>query len=231
MRVASRFAGEIRKSCFPRTRTGIHCSAQDTQVRAMPPRSVQNPSKPVTDPTHKTPGQGTPGLAMHRPDTAVESDRLSGQARRGLVCARRVGLGVRAGTHRGRPGGAVEGREWARQGVEDCAACRPRMGVKKATAWVAWLPTVRACTTLRPSRKGRGLGRPVTGAEQKPRPLLVRGFFVCAAHCTLYGGPCGDTRKGVPVLSRSSNPARSAAFHLDVGGGRFSNLLTGAFYG
>ena len=96
VRVARRFAGEIRKSCFPRTRTGIHCSAQGTQVRAMPPRSVQNPSKPVTDPTHKTPRQGTPGLAMHRPDTAVESDRLSGQARRGLDCARRVWMGYRA---------------------------------------------------------------------------------------------------------------------------------------
>ena len=150
----------------------------------MPPRSVQNPSKPVTDPTHKTPGQGTPGLAMHRPDTAVESDRLSGQARRGLDCARRVGLGVRAGgrphragTHRGRAGGAVEGREWARQGVEDCAACRPRMGVEKATAWVAWLPTVLACTTLRPSRKGYGFGSPVTGAEQKPRPLFGSRLF------------------------------------------------------
>ena len=164
VRVASRFAGEIRKSCFPRTRTGIHCSAQDTQVRAMPPRSVQNPSKPVTDPTHKTPGQGTPGLAMHRPDTAVESDRLSGQARRGLDRALAVGGGLGGG------------------GMHRVGACRGGGGGG---------PGVARVVSMTKTTEGRSGGGGV-GARRSPagrRGRLAQSVRVAGAACMHYTPP------------------------------------------
>ena len=153
---------------------------------------------------------------------------VAGVARVNRVCHthswrvdRALGQGVARVAVEARRGG---GRRFA---LALSVSYSPDLAYLKVLRLQAW----GACTTLRPSRKGYGFDSPVTGAEQKPRPLLVRGFFVCAAHCTLYGGPCGDTRKGVPVLSRSANPARSAASSLAGRDGRFSNLLTGAHHG
>lgn len=63
----------------------------------LPPKATQNPSKPVADPHPKTPGKGAPGLVCPWPVAAVESDTLSGRARRGLDRALGVAGGVRGG--------------------------------------------------------------------------------------------------------------------------------------
>ena len=76
-------------------------------------------------------------------------------------------------------------------------------------AWCAsplrWL---RRCATFGPGvEKHHGFGDPITvGAAAAP--VLVSGFFhvhmLRVAHGFLYGGPCWDTRKGVPVPSAGS---------------------------
>lgn len=56
--------------------------------------------------------------------------------------------------------------------------------------------------TIAPSRKRCGLGSPAVKAQQ-PRPSLVSGFLFfhpcCAGAASFFGGPCRDTREGVPV--------------------------------
>lgn len=71
------------------------------------PTAMQNPSKPVADPHQKTPERGAPGFVYPWPVFTVESDTLSGRARRGLDRALGVADGVRGG--RGGPGRGGQG--------------------------------------------------------------------------------------------------------------------------
>lgn len=63
----------------------------------------QMPSNPVAVSHQRRSVRAAPALTMPYPVSPVESDTLSGQARRGLDCALRVGAGVWGG--RGGPGG------------------------------------------------------------------------------------------------------------------------------
>ena len=184
---------------------------------------------------------------MPCPVAPAESDTLSGRARRGLDRALAVGGGLggggmhRVGACRGGgggtgqpcvsytqlaggqgagPGGGTGGRRSpAGRRAQVCAGVIgflfPRSGVFESAS-IAGLGRMHYTP---PIPQGIRVWKPGCKAQSRSRAhWLVRGFFVCAAHCTLYGGPCGDSRKGVPVLARSSNPTRSAAFHLEVEG-------------
>jgi hypothetical protein len=61
----------------------------------------------------------------------------------------------------------------------------------------------RCATFLLGAEKHHGLGRPVVKAQQ-PRPSIGQRLYFfstpcCAGRGFLFGGPCRDTRKGVPV--------------------------------
>ena len=72
-------------------------------------------------------------------------------------------------------------------------------------AWCAsplhWL---QRCATFVPGvERHHGFGDPESAKAQQPRPFLDSGFFhvhmLRVAHGFVYGGPCWDTCKGVPV--------------------------------
>ena len=99
---------------------------------------------------------------------------VAGVARVNRVCHthswrvdRALGQGVARVAVEARRGG---GRRFA---LALSVSYSPDLAYLKVLRLQAW----GACTTLRPSRKGYGFGSPVTGAEQKPRPLFGSRLF------------------------------------------------------
>lgn len=100
-------------------------------------------------------------------------------------------------------------------------------------AWCAsplhWL---QRCATFSPGvERHHGLGRPITeGAAAAP--ILDSGFFhvhmLRVAHGFLFGGPCWDTRKGVPVPSAGRPTQHGLPPLLGRKGGRFQTCSEGA---
>lgn len=90
-----------------------------------------------------------------------------------------------------------------------------------------------ACATFRTSaEKHYGFGDPLTeGAAAAP--TLERGFFYVhmlrVAHGSFFGGPCWDTRKGVPVPSAGSPTRHGLPPSFGDEGGRFQTCSEGAF--
>ena len=83
-------------------------------------------------------------------------------------------------------------------------------------------------------KKHHGLGRPITvGAAAAP--FLDSGFFhvhmLRVAHGYLYGGPCWDTRKGVPVPTAGRPTQHGLPPLLGRWGGRFQTCSEGAIHG
>ena len=79
--------------------------------------------------------------------------------------------------------------------------------------------------------KHHGFGDPITvGAAAAP--FLVSGFFhvhmLRVAHGYLYGGPCWDTRKGVPVPTAGRPTQHGLPPLLGRWGGRFQTCSVGA---
>jgi hypothetical protein len=79
--------------------------------------------------------------------------------------------------------------------------------------------------------KHHGFGDPITvGAAAAP--FLVSGFFhvhmLRVAHGFLYGGPCWDTRKGVPVPTAGSPTRHGLPPSFGDEGGRFQTCSVGA---
>lgn len=73
-----------------------------------------------------------------------------------------------------------------------------------------------------------GIGVPVA-RRSKPLAYIGLRLFSCATtHGSLFGGPCGGTREGAPVLARYANPARSASCDWRRLG-QFRKLSQGAF--
>ena len=82
--------------------------------------------------------------------------------------------------------------------------------------------------------KHHGFGDPITvGAAAAP--FLVSGFFhvhmLRVAHGFLYGGPCWDTRKGVPVPTAGSPTRHGLPPSFGDEGGRFQTCSEGAIHG
>ena len=78
----------------------------------------------------------------------------------------------------------------------------------------------RACTTLRPSRKGYGFGSPVVGAEQKPRPFGTRLFRLRSTQHALWRAVWGLPQGGAgptPVFQ----PRTVCRLSFGSGRGRF----------
>ena len=98
-----------------------------TAVVPTTPRATQNPSNPVTVSNSKTQERGAPSLTIRQPVAAVESDTLSGQARRGLDRALEVVGGVRGGL-----GGPGRGGQGVGGGVGRWVPVRVTLGPSKA---------------------------------------------------------------------------------------------------
>ena len=103
-------------------------------------------------------------------------------------------------------------------------------------AWCAsplrWLQ--RCATFGSGAKKHHGFGDPITeGAAAAP--ILDSGFFhahmLRVAHGFLYGGPCWDTRKGVPVPSAGSPTRHGLPPSFGDEGGRFQTCCKGAIHG
>ena len=82
--------------------------------------------------------------------------------------------------------------------------------------------------------KHHGFGDPITeGAAAAP--ILDSGFFhvhmLRVAHGFLYGGPCWDTREGVPVPYPGSPTRHGLPPAFGDVGGRFPTCCKGAIHG
>ena len=82
--------------------------------------------------------------------------------------------------------------------------------------------------------KHHGFGDPITvGAAAAP--VSDSGFFhahrLRVAHGFLYGGPCWDTREGVPVPLPGSPTRHGLPPSFGDEGGRFSTCCKGAIHG
>ena len=134
------------KQAFKRPKVGArgHLRATVSLARLM---CCKKPSFFVIREAPKTGREAAPGLAMPRAGGAVKTGPFRPGARRGLDCAPRpgcpLGWGRRVG--RGRDGcgkghgGAMEGPHGAGAWVGTCQGLRRCTGVKKATAWVAFV--------------------------------------------------------------------------------------------
>ena len=126
--------------------------------------AMQNPSKSVADPHQKTPQRGAPGFVCPWPVFTVESDTLSGRARRGLDRALAVGGGLGGG------------------GMHRVGACRGEAGAG---------PGVARVVSMTKTTEGRSGGGGV-GARRSPagrRGRLAQSVRVAGAACMHYTPP------------------------------------------
>ena len=93
----------------------------------------------------------------------------------------------------------------------------------------------KSCATFRPGAEKHHGFDDLDTVGAAAAPLLERGFFYAhvlrVAHGFLYGGPCWDTRKGVPVPTAGSSTRHGLPPLFDDGGGRFKTCCKGANHG
>lgn len=73
------------------------------------------------------------------------------------------------------------------------------------------LPCANAFGYTSDRSKEHGIGVPVARRSKPLASFGLRLFSCATTHGSPFGGPCGGTRKGAPVLARYANPARSAS--------------------
>ena len=101
----------------------------------------------------------------------------------------------------------------------------------RTTSKQRWHAQPRRATFSPGVKKHHGFGDPITvGAAAAP--ILDSGFFYAhvlrVAHGFLYGGPCWDTRKGVPVPTAGSPTRHGLPPSFGDEGGRFQTCSVGA---
>ena len=148
--------------------------------------AMQNPSKSVADPHQKTPQRGAPGFVCPWPVFTVESDTLSGRARRGLDRALAVGGGLggggmhrlgacRGGRGQGQGGGTGGRRSPAGRRAQVCAGVIgflfPRSGVFESTSIAGWgrmhytPPIPQGIRAWQPGDRRRAEAAPIVGTR------------------------------------------------------------------
>ena len=126
----------------------------------------------------------------------------------------RAGMAGRSARGMGLGSGALLRRAWGPWWLLARVCIQAFFGLRAGAASASCYQLNSICQQRRTLLQcAHGFGSPKAQAQQ-PLALMVQRLFFCpraARAAPLYGGPCGDSRKGVPVPElRSSNLARPA---------------------